>query len=454
MDYRHPNSFMERRRFKYETLWELAPGLAQGDQLISWDIADAFHHLRIRTEDQPFLTFTIQGRVFAPLSMPFGLAIAPFTWTKVCRPVVARLREMGFVVNVYVDDFGGRPPVPVRGRAATKADAAAGWTAAVKLLDSLGLRVHQSKGVKVRTTELPLLGHVVDTRVGVFRLQPRRVEKIETLAAALVRYAAKHRRWVRFGALRSFCGMAVSTSLSVPHARFRTQSLYTLLAPAMRTTYQSRPRHRDVRLSHQAVADLKWWANLATHALLGRALWPQADDAVVHTDASLTGWGATWNGTVPARGFHAPGRKHLYINVHELGTVRLALQSFVKLLQPKHTTLRLMMDSLVSVHVVNNGTSKSEAMMRELRLLHEWCQQDGVELRASHLPSAVNYAADRLSRSNDSTDWALSDWAFQRLERQHGPHTLDLFASSLNNKCGRYFSRTADPGTAGVDAMS
>lgn len=445
---------MERRRFKYETLWELAPGLAQGDQLISWDIADAFHHLRIRTEDQPFLTFTIQGRVFAPLSMPFGLAIAPFTWTKVCRPVVARLREMGFVVNVYVDDFGGRPPVPVRGRAATKADAAAGWTAAVKLLDSLGLRVHQSKGVKVRTTELPLLGHVVDTRVGVFRLQPRRVEKIETLAAALVRYAAKHRRWVRFGALRSFCGMAVSTSLSVPHARFRTQSLYTLLAPAMRTTYQSRPRHRDVRLSHQAVADLKWWANLATHALLGRALWPQADDAVVHTDASLTGWGATWNGTVPARGFHAPGRKHLYINVHELGTVRLALQSFVKLLQPKHTTLRLMMDSLVSVHVVNNGTSKSEAMMRELRLLHEWCQQDGVELRASHLPSAVNYAADRLSRSNDSTDWALSDWAFQRLERQHGPHTLDLFASSLNNKCGRYFSRTADPGTAGVDAMS
>lgn len=106
-DCRHPNAYMERRRFKYETLAELAPGLRPDDQMISWDIAGAFHHLRIRAEDQPLLCFTLQGRVFAPFSLPFGLAIAPFTWTKVCRPVVAELREMGFVVTAYVDDFGG-----------------------------------------------------------------------------------------------------------------------------------------------------------------------------------------------------------------------------------------------------------------------------------------------------------------------------------------------------------
>lgn len=83
-------------------------------------------------------------------------------------------------------------------------------------------------------------------------------------------------------------------------------------------------------------------------------------------------------------------------------------------------------------------------------------KHEGSRTRPLHRssPSAVIYAANRLSRSNDSTDWVLSDRAFQRHERQHGPHTLDLFATSLNNKCGRYFSRTADPGTAGVDAMS
>lgn len=34
-DYRHPNAHMERRRFKYETLAELAPGLRSEDQMIS-----------------------------------------------------------------------------------------------------------------------------------------------------------------------------------------------------------------------------------------------------------------------------------------------------------------------------------------------------------------------------------------------------------------------------------
>eukprot|EP00170_Pyropia_yezoensis_P009770 contig_43816_g9808 len=39
--------------------------------------------------------------------MPFGLAPAPMTWTKVMRPVVEHLREMGFRIIPYVDDFGG-----------------------------------------------------------------------------------------------------------------------------------------------------------------------------------------------------------------------------------------------------------------------------------------------------------------------------------------------------------
>lgn len=66
----------------------------------------------------------------------------------------------------------------------------------------------------------------------------------------------------------------------------------------------------------------------------------------------------------------------------------------------------------------------------------------------------VNFAADRLSRMSDSTDWSLSNVAFHRLEAAHGPHRVDLFTSQLNRKCGRYFSATADPGTAGVAALS
>lgn len=98
------------------------------------------------------------------------------------------------------------------------------------------------------------------------------------------------------------------------------------------------------------------------------------------------------------------------------------------------TIVRLMMDSLVGVHVINNGTSRSAALMQELRFLHAWCARHGVHLRASHVPSAVKFAADRLSRMADSTDWSLSDAAFRRLDAAYGHHTLDLFASSINRK--------------------
>jgi len=71
VDYRHPNNFVTRR-FKYETLWELAPGLQTGDNLISWDVADAYHHLRLREADRTYLVLTLCGWFFAPVSMPFG----------------------------------------------------------------------------------------------------------------------------------------------------------------------------------------------------------------------------------------------------------------------------------------------------------------------------------------------------------------------------------------------
>lgn len=162
-----------------------------------------------------------------------------------------------------------------------------------------------------------------------------------------------------------------------------------------------------------------------------------------------------WNGTVPARGFHAPDRRRLHINVHDLGTVRLSLQSFVGLLRAEADTIvRLMINFLVGVHVINNGTPRSAALMQELRFLHAWCERHGVHLRASHVPSAVNFAADRLSRAADRTNWSLSDAAFHRLGAEYGPHTLDLFATSRNRKCRRYYSATADPRTAGVDALS
>lgn len=447
LDCRVPNDYIDPRRFKYESLTELAAQLRPGDELIKWDVRDAYHHLLLREEDRKYFAFQVLGRTFQSLTMPFGLRVAPYLWTKVCRPVVQRLRAMGFRVIVYVDDFGGAPPSR-KGKPATKKDARRGSSEVQRLFSLLGLQLHLTKGRWEGTMELPLLGHVVDTRRQLFLLTPERTAKVKAMAGRILTEAAHHRRWTRQALLRSFCGAAVSTLLSVPNARFKLRSLYDALLD------HKDKSGRRVRLGRQATSDLRWWTRLDEHALTGRALWETEPTVTLHTDASNAGWGATFDQLVPARGFHEAARQHKHINLLELGAVRLGLLSFVDLLKDPHTLVRLKTDSQVVMHVVNNGSSRSKAVMAELRRLRAVCDSLGVSLRAEYLPSAVNRWADSLSRARDSTDWSLSDAGFARLEAQWGPHTLDLFATAENAKCGRFFSRHAAPGSSGVDAMN
>eukprot|EP00168_Porphyra_purpurea_P002129 TRINITY_DN124_c0_g1_i1.p2 TRINITY_DN124_c0_g1~~TRINITY_DN124_c0_g1_i1.p2 ORF type:complete len:773 (-),score=79.36 TRINITY_DN124_c0_g1_i1:1080-3191(-) len=443
VDYRLPNRHLAERRFKYETLFDLAPQLRPGDSLLSWDIADAFFHLEIRPQDRKFLCFTALGRVFEPVTMPFGLRLAPYYWTKVCRPVVAELRRLGFRIIAYVDDFGGAPPSEA-GKPATKDDAVAGGLVVRSLLARLGLTLHPKKGVWDGPVSLPLLGHVVDTQRGLFVLKPDRAEKIMKAAAALIGRASRNRRWVKAPALRRFCGLAVSSSLSVVSARYHLRCLYSSLGGA---------KTGGVRLDHQGMRDLAWWSDLTRHAGLARALWPPEPSHTLHTDASLSGWGAVLDGTMPAKGFHAPRYRGRHINLLELVTVRLGLQSFRRFLARRDTWLLLKSDSTVAVGAINAMSSRSPVIMQELRNLHDLCRTWGVSIRAEHLPSAVNAYADRLSREGDSTDWSVEASTFLQLDKMFGPHTTDWFASHLNARCPRFLSKDWTPGCAGVNAL-
>jgi len=394
IDYRLPNEYLEQRKFNYESLLDLAPQLRPGDAMLSWDIKDAFFHLEVRPRDRQYLCFTVLGRVLQPVVMPFGLRLAPFFWTTVCRPLVAELRRLGFRVVVYVDDFGGAPP-SLPGMAATAADVVAGVQAVRQLLDRLGLQLHPRKGVRHGPTSLPLLGHVIDTERGLLILQPGRAGKVMNAARSLLARAVAHKRWVPAKTLRKFCGLGVSTTLSVTTARYHLRSLYSTLGGTQ--TGHVRQHHQDLR-------DLGWWANLTGHPGLGRALWPGPPAHVIHTDASEYGWGAVLDGALSARGFHVPRLRRAHINLLELATVRLARNSFRRFVTRRDTWVLLKSDSTVTVGAINALASRSSPLMRELRELHALCSSWGVSIRAEHLPSAVNAYADRLSRERDSTD--------------------------------------------------
>jgi hypothetical protein len=62
VDYSTQNEVLGARKFKMDTLAELAPQLRPGDALFNADVQDAYYHLRLRRCDRGKLLFRITGR--------------------------------------------------------------------------------------------------------------------------------------------------------------------------------------------------------------------------------------------------------------------------------------------------------------------------------------------------------------------------------------------------------
>lgn len=435
------NDYMEDRPFAYDNLTRFSSQLLPGDHLVSWDISDAFLHVPLSPADQRRLCFRVGDRFFFPLTLPFGIKLSPFVFTKVLRPVVGALRRASLIVMAYMDDFGARPP---GSRPATEAQATAARRWVLALFSRLGITVHPTKGAVVGTTALPLLGYILDTQRQLILLPPARLASLTTAARALSSTACASSRRVSIKDLQRFIGKAVSCSLAVPAGRLFLQRLYA--------AQRGHLHARTVKLTHGPLRDLTWWRNLSSSPHVGRALWPSRL-GILTTDASPYGWNAHWNGTVPASGFFSASHLPSHINVKEVEAVTHSLLAFHHHYGLRDGLIDLSIDSRVAMSCINSFASRSPALNAALRRLYAVCRTLGLTLKASWLASLANIWADRLSRDPDRTDWRLCPRLFARLVARYGPHELDLFATSLNALCPRFFSFPASPGCDGIDAF-
>lgn len=209
-------------------------------------------------------------------------------------------------------------------------------------------------------------------------------------------------------------------------------------------------------MSHQSIRDLRFWAGLRPGQEFGRLLWHPPTSATLYTDASGAGWGGglTVDGVkYEARGFFGPGDATKHINAKEILAVTLSLLSFEDKLRVG-AVVRLFVDSQVALAVIAALSSRSPALVRELRRLHAVARRLSVALDGQWIPTAENAWADALSRDEDRTDWCLGRRFFLSLDAAYGPHTVDRFASATTSHLARYNSRRRDPSTEAVDALS
>ncbi len=127
--------------------------------------------------------------------------------------------------------------------------------------------------------------------------------------------------------------------------------------------------------------------------------------AVVYTDASAKGWGATFNG-LAVSGVRTGPQLHWHINCLELLAVHLALNRLKRRLRGEHVLVHT--DSIVTVAYINRqGGLRSRRMSQLARHLLLWSQKHLRLLRATHISGLLNRTANELSRAALPREWRI-----------------------------------------------
>lgn len=166
------------------------------------------------------------------------------------------------------------------------------------------------------------------------------------------------------------------------------------------------------------------------------------NDLCMHADAADLGYGGTLGlnmdagspGLWEGQGFWTAEDRASSITVRELRAVRLLLHrhfsDFVSDLRIRRILVRE--DNQAVVAVLNAMVAASPAMMSELRKLRILLHAMGVELEARWLPTAVNKFADRLSRTWDPADVAVTEELIASMVEEHRVDEVAFRSRPLN----------------------
>lgn len=193
------------------------------------------------------------GRLHELQSLSFGLFLALWVPTRLCRPALAALRAANIRALSYIDDFASALPGPAP---ASTASTTAGRAATLQIFFDIRLQVSRDRGTATGAQSHPLLGFGLDTRRHLLLLPPSRLAKVPHASRQLLHHAAHHCRWVLFSRRRRSCGLDVLTLQAMPLAHFHLRVLYE--------AFRGVAPRPDARLDAQNLRDLQSWHTLSS----------------------------------------------------------------------------------------------------------------------------------------------------------------------------------------------
>jgi hypothetical protein len=435
------NKYLNKQRFKMETLPKVFSALPRGAWMASLDLKDAYFHVPVAAEHRQYLRFAIAGQRYQYRVAPFGLALAPLIFTRVVFSVIAWLRVQGVHVHAYLDDMLIVAPTPEH----------LSWALRVTLQTLLraGFTINLRKSDLNPSQDLVYIGGRLRTDLERVFLPPERVSALKRVIMSFSRVGKYHavRQWLKV------LGLMAATISSVHLARLRMRPLQLHL----REQWRSRNLEAAVMVPRHLLPCLRWWAqeeNL-TQGMPFRAP-PHA--LTITTDASREGWGGhltlgednlLWSGL-----WTPTERRDCHINLLELRAIKLCLLRALP--HVRGLVVRVECDNTTAIAYLNRqGGTRSPSLCREACALHEWLLLHQVIAHAIHRPGVDNQLADFLSRNRpDPTEWSLADRMCRRIWEVWGTPQVDLFASQSNYKLPVWFGRMTGSSPSHLDAFA
>ena len=178
MNFKLLNHFVVSPYFKMESVRSVKNLVQPGDWLIKLDLKDAYLAVPIAPQNQRFLQFQWQGIRWWFKVLPFGLSSAPYTFTKIMKPVVACLRRLGIRLILYLDDMLLLDKSEERLQRHLPS--------MLELLASLGFLENMKKSMLSPTRKLEFLGFLIDPARMVISLPRDKVHAIIQLSRSLL----------------------------------------------------------------------------------------------------------------------------------------------------------------------------------------------------------------------------------------------------------------------------
>ncbi|KAL0152981.1 hypothetical protein M9458_051713, partial [Cirrhinus mrigala] len=302
LDLRRLNQALMRRPFKMLTLKQILSHVRSGDWFLSLDLKDAYFHIQIAPHHRRFLRFAFEGVAYQYTVLPFGLSLAPRTFTKCMDAALAPLRQRGIRILNYLDDW--------LVLAQSEEELLSHRTLLLSHLECLGLKVNLPKSMLHPSRKISFLGAIFDSTQLRAMVVPERALLIQQLAGSF-------RAGARFPLKRfqRMLGLMASASPVLELGLLRMRPLQRWLKPRV-PPHAWRHGRLHVSVDRACVKALAPWKDLQWYKR-GVPLGLVCRRKVVTTDASNRGWGALCDGS-PAFGLWSKAEEGFHINCLEM----------------------------------------------------------------------------------------------------------------------------------------